>query len=413
MKRAWYLNRSLLRGHAVNPERLQAECFDALVLGAGPAGSSAAYHLARAGARVLLVDRWEFPRDKACGDGIVPQAVAELTLLGITENELAHRFQRVDRAETFWPGMSAASAPLAAQKGAGEAAAQPLPPCGFVAPRLIFDDLLRRRALEAGADFWGGFHAQTLDWLSLDEIAVTGHYRQGEVLRLRARFLVAADGSSSRLARLIQQEARQRSQAALVSSSADDASRATAMRAYLPAAGPQKPAGLQFYLERADPMMLYFWIFPLADDRINVGVIATHAQLRADQHQGMRVDWRSRLNAFLARYGYDPTLLQSVRAAPLAMGLRGACLVGPRAVCVGDAAALISPLSAEGISGALASGRLAAQAIVDALGANTDDGASVLSTYQTEILSRYLSLFNRQFEQRRAREILLMALSSL
>ncbi len=394
----------------MNPERLQSERFDALVVGAGPAGSSAAYHLARAGARVLLVDRWEFPRDKACGDGIVPQAVAELALLGISEADLTARFQRVDHAETFWPDMPVVSAPLVAQKNAGEASA--LPSYGFVAQRLIFDDLLRQRALEAGADFCGGFHAQTLDWPSPDEIVVTGRCQPYDALHLRARFLVVADGSSSRLARLIQQEAGRRGLTTSVTTlAADDASRATAIRAYLSAPGRPKPAGLQFYFERADPRMLYFWIFPLADDRMNVGVIVTHAHLRADQRAGIRVDLLSRLNAFLARCGYDPALLQSVRAAPLAMGLRGACLAGPRAVCVGDAASLVSPLSAEGISEALVSGRLAAQAIISALGANTDGGANALSAYQTEILTRYLPLFTRQFDQRRAQEKLLIALS--
>lgn len=396
----------------MNLQHLQAARFDALVVGAGPSGSAAAYHLARAGARVLLMDRWEFPRDKACGDGIVPPAVAELALLGVTEADLAGQFQRIEHAETFWPGAQVFSAPLLDQQIVGGEEGAALPPSGFVAPRLAFDDLLRRRALDAGADFFGGFHAQALDWSAEDEIGVTGQLQSGEMLRLRARYLIAADGSSSRLARLIQQEAEWRGTlAGDPLPPADDACRATAMRAYLPTAGRQKPTGLQFYFERDDPTMLYFWIFPLADDQMNVGVIAIHAELRADQQQGIRSDLRGRLNAFLARYGYDPALLQAVRAAPIAMGLHGACLAGPRAVCVGDAACLVSPLLAEGISEALASGRLAAQAIIGALGSESDDGSSAPAAYQTEILARYLPLFTAQLPQRQGMEMMLKALA--
>src|SRR6266849_2281915 len=59
--------------------------YDVLVVGAGPAGSSAAYHLARQGVDVLLVDRFAFPRDKRCGDGIVTDALEEPALMGIAD----------------------------------------------------------------------------------------------------------------------------------------------------------------------------------------------------------------------------------------------------------------------------------------------------------------------------------------
>ena len=64
--------------------------YSVLVVGAGPAGSSAAYHLARQGADVLLVDRFAFPRDKRCGDGIVTAALEELALMGIADEVQAH-----------------------------------------------------------------------------------------------------------------------------------------------------------------------------------------------------------------------------------------------------------------------------------------------------------------------------------
>src|SRR3712207_7526055 len=59
------------------------ERYDLVVVGAGPGGSSAAYHCAKAGLNTLLVDRQEFPRDKACGDGLMPHAASEVSLLGL------------------------------------------------------------------------------------------------------------------------------------------------------------------------------------------------------------------------------------------------------------------------------------------------------------------------------------------
>ena len=61
---------------------------DVIVVGAGPAGSSAAYHLAVAGADVLLLEKSAFPRDKICGDGLTPRAVRQLIGMGLDLDDL-------------------------------------------------------------------------------------------------------------------------------------------------------------------------------------------------------------------------------------------------------------------------------------------------------------------------------------
>jgi flavin-dependent dehydrogenase len=62
-----------------------AERFDLVVVGAGPGGSSTAYYSAKAGLNTLLVDRQEFPRDKTCGDGLMPHAASEVALMGLAD----------------------------------------------------------------------------------------------------------------------------------------------------------------------------------------------------------------------------------------------------------------------------------------------------------------------------------------
>src|ERR671933_1457552 len=60
-----------------------AERADLIVVGAGPGGAATAYHAARAGLEVLLLDRQKFPRDKPCGDGLMPHAAGEISLIGL------------------------------------------------------------------------------------------------------------------------------------------------------------------------------------------------------------------------------------------------------------------------------------------------------------------------------------------
>jgi len=115
---------------------------DVLVVGAGPGGSAAAYHLAHHGIDVTLVDRAAFPREKVCGDGITPRGVAAMLRMGVDPNDPG--FERVlglrvhSRVATIdlpWPELSR------------------WPDYGLVRTRHDFDALLVARAQKAGARF--------------------------------------------------------------------------------------------------------------------------------------------------------------------------------------------------------------------------------------------------------------------
>src|SRR4051795_13199752 len=114
---------------------------DVIVVGAGPGGSATAYHLARHGVDVLLLEKTEFPREKVCGDGLTPRAVKSLVDMGI-DTGAANGFVRNRglriigggmRLELPWPELAT------------------YPDYGLVRPRLDFDDLLARQAQKAGA----------------------------------------------------------------------------------------------------------------------------------------------------------------------------------------------------------------------------------------------------------------------
>src|SRR3982750_4698293 len=113
---------------------------DVIIVGAGPGGSATAYHLARHGLRVLLLEKTEFPREKVCGDGLTPRAVRQLVRMGVDTSEKAGWLQNKGlrvigggvRLELDWPELAS------------------FPNYGLVRTRLDFDEMLAPRAVEAG-----------------------------------------------------------------------------------------------------------------------------------------------------------------------------------------------------------------------------------------------------------------------
>src|SRR4051812_26142354 len=113
---------------------------DVIVVGAGPAGSSAAYHLANAGVDVLLLEKSAFPRDKVCGDGLTPRAVRQLVAMGIdvdgpgwARNKGLRIVGAGPRLELPWPELPS------------------FPPYGLCRTRMDLDEILARHAEQAGA----------------------------------------------------------------------------------------------------------------------------------------------------------------------------------------------------------------------------------------------------------------------
>jgi flavin-dependent dehydrogenase len=114
---------------------------DVVIVGAGPGGSTAAYHLAQAGLDVRLLEKAAFPREKVCGDGLTPRAVRPLLAMGIDTSAeagwLRNHGLRIHgggtRLELPWPDLAS------------------FPSYGLVRPRTDFDELLARQAQKAGA----------------------------------------------------------------------------------------------------------------------------------------------------------------------------------------------------------------------------------------------------------------------
>jgi geranylgeranyl reductase family protein len=295
------------------------EIWDVVVVGAGPAGAAAALSARRTrpDARVLLLDRAAFPRDKSCGDGIAPQALDELARLGAA-HVLADRVPiRVLR--------------ITAPNGTQVVSTLRRP--DHVVPRTLFDARLVDAAVASGA----ALERRTVRRLEVRADCVV---LDGEVA---GRVVIGADGANGvvrRLAGLPRQPAT---------------ATAVAVRGYA-AAPPGEPEQRIVMAEKDWPA--YAWSFAAGDGTANVGFGMLLPSLRAVEGSG-RAALHGRLTALLP--GVEAERLVS-HHLPLSTS-RPSQPAG-RVLLVGDAMSLINPLTGEGIFYALLSGRLAGAAAV-------------------------------------------------
>lgn len=329
---------------------------DVLVVGGGPAGAAAAAWSAAAGLETFLVDAAEFPRDKPCGDGLTPRAIAELQRLGLA-GFLAGRGTNFGlRAHGFgqtlhlpWPG------------GA-------LPSTGSAAPRTELDDAVLDNARTRGAKVLDGAEARAVERGAGGR--VTGvRLRTGGGERLIAcNRLVVADGARSRLGRQLGRTWHR------------DTAYGVAVRGYI-RSGRSRDPWISSHLELRDGtdelLSGYGWIFPLGSDLVNIGVgtLATAAR-PAD------VNLRALLQHYVGQRRGDFDLsgdVAGVWSALLPMGGAVSGVAGPNWVLVGDAAGCVNPLNGEGIDYALETGRHAADLFAAGAGPYTDAWPSLLT----------------------------------
>ena len=288
------------------------ERFDVAVVGAGPAGAAAALAACRAGARVLLLDRAGFPRDKPCGDGIAAHTLDVLAGLGVTT--AVDGYAEVTGLRLVGPG--------------GPAVARPLPRAAYTVPRKVFDARLVDAATAAGADLRR--HTVRTVHDAGDRVVLDGTYA--------AAVVIGADGAGSVV---------RRSSGHRVN---PDGHLAIAIRGYAPASSPGSAE--QVIVTTTARWPAYAWEFPIGDGRSNVGY--------GEVLRGVplsRAYLLDRLDHLLP--GTDPT---GLRAHHLPLSTHRPQPARGRVLLAGDALSLINPFTGEGIFYAVLSGSLAGAA---------------------------------------------------
>ena len=313
--------------------------YDTISVGAGPAGSTAARLLAQEGARVLLLDRARFPRDKPCGGGVTVQAAGDA---GIDLSPVIERTVTEARV-SFRLGRSF-------RRSSPE-------PLSYMTQRCRLDSYLAEQASVAGADFRDGLPVREI------EVADDGVTVRANGDAYRARTLVGADGANGVVARTL--------------GLAGDWQQAVALEGNVPAED-----GLMDEWERSIALDMggvpggYGWLFPKSD-HLNVGV---------GGWRWVGPTLRERLYALCRHLGLDESRVRELRGQHLPMRAPGAPIVRGPALLAGDAAGLVDPLSGEGIRAAFVSGRLAAEAIVRRLADETPDLSAYESAVERELM---------------------------
>ena len=334
--------------------------YDAIVAGAGPAGSTAARLLAERGASVLLLDKHRFPRDKPCGGGVTLRAAS------VQDVDLAPVIERTVHGVRF---------SLRLGESFDRSYSKPLT---YMTQRCRLDSLLAERAAEAGAAFHDGEAVQAVE-ANVPEYATPSHPARPEVLVGRAerprpvrvttsrdtydaRVLIAADGANGITAR----------SAGLISSFDE----AVALEGNLPYS-PDIPENWRDYigLDLGGVAGGYGWVFPKGE-HLNVG-------LGGWKYAAFTL--RPKLRDLCSRYGFDAARLDNLRGHHLPLRTTGAPIARGPVALVGDAAGLVDPLSGEGIHMAFASGRLAAQHALRYLGGETNSMAAYERAVDSEL----------------------------
>jgi len=336
---------------------------DVIVVGAGPAGASAAFHLAQAGVDVLVLEKAAFPRDKICGDGLTPRAVKQLIGMGIdldapgwARNHGLRIVGAGHRLELPWPELAS------------------FPPYGMVRTRMDFDEILARHAEKAGARL----HERTaVTGPVFDER--TGHVvgviakpvdergrRTGDETTYSAPLVIACDGVSARIATALGLERR------------DDRPMGVAVRAYYetPRHGdPWMESWLELWDRPQDPAKAdqgkllpgYGWIFGVGDGTANVGLGILNTSKAFQQ-----VDYKDILKRWLDQtpqeWGFrDENRVGRVGSAALPMAFNRKPHYTRGVLLAGDSGGMVNPFNGEGIDYAMESGHIAAQTVVQAL----------------------------------------------
>lgn len=338
--------------------------YDVIVVGAGPAGSTAAAYLAKLGHNVALIEKAQFPREKVCGDGLTPRAVKQLHDLGIeTTREsgwLPNRGLRIMASgqvlELDWPKIPG------------------FPEYGLVRTREDFDEILALHAQQCGANLMTKTRA--LEPIFDSNERVCGVKVRGadskEVVELFAKVVIAADGVSGRLALALGIQKR------------DDRPMGVAVRTYF-----RSPRSDDDYLESwlelrdgKDLLPGYGWIFGMGDGTANVGLGILNSSPSFQS-----VDYRELLRKWLDQtppeWGLsEENMTQPIRGAALPMGFNRQPTYTRGLMLVGDSGGMVNPFNGEGIAYAMESAALAAEVI--------DAALAMPSAYQRErALLRY------------------------
>lgn len=345
---------------------------DVVVIGAGPSGSTAAYFLAKQGVDVILIDKNNFPREKACGDGLGPRSIQMMEKMGLGSWLSAGNYFRCDRLRLISNNYNSFEAGIPAED-------TPYPHF-YVVPRRDFDHKLAENASEAGAKLVTNCKATSMVLSNGSPKGIRATHN-GEEIEISCKTLICADGTNGTFVK--------QTNIKIV------APHGFALRAYY-----SDVKGLDdcinIYIDERIPEG-YAWIFPTSKTEANIGFGVSCPMMKK-----FNIDSKKLLDWFVTEKNTDPVDLSgaaattAIKGAYLRMGYGRHNAVGDGVLLAGDAAGLINPLTGEGIAYAMESGEQAALAMKTSLDKG-DVSARALRPYQ-DYLNKHFYIDHRFYE---------------
>ena len=344
---------------------MQGKKYDVVIVGAGPAGSTAATYLAQQGIQVALLDKATFPREKTCGDGLTPRAIAILGEMGILDNLLQDGCQ-MEEATVFAPNGSQVTTQMPEREG--------FPPMMLTIPRIKLDNFILNRAVTAGADLFEGVNVQDVQ-TTANGVSVIGK-RERKPFAVQARMGIIAVGASMGLLKRI-------------GILQETPTLTLAARGYYEDVA-ELSGRFEFYFEGI-PLPGYGWVFPLSETTANIG--AGIFETRGRRHKGKTA--QTVLDEFLKIPRMQHMLAKAkqvgpVRGYPIRTDFATAPTYGRNLLLAGEAAGLVNPLTGEGVDYALESGKFAAKQLVHMFAAG-DFSLPQLEAYDKKLRDHFHS----------------------
>lgn len=335
--------------------------YDAIIIGAGPAGSTAAIQLAQAGQRVLLLEKSRFPREKLCGEFITPECLNVFDRLDVRQRMFDAGAKIICRFKLFAPDGRSLNLPI---EWIADGHSQ-----GISLTRAAMDFVLLERAREAGVDIREGLQVsprlRQQDGLSFIEGKADG----ATVERFAASLVIDASGRNGVFSNQIPQAA-----------SRFEGSRVFGCKVYLRGIEDLRDLGELYFFRDG-----YGGLSEVEGDRVNLCFLTTEATLREAKGDRQRLlDLTLRTNPAAKRRLQDAVIDGDwLGAGPIIYGRRRTM---PGVLTIGDAAAFIDPFTGSGMLLALSSGELAA---------NVVNRAFVSGEHNVETLTRRFDQLHR------------------
>jgi len=339
--------------------------FDVIIVGGGPSGASCAISFAESGLQVALVDKASFPRDKTCGDALSIDVINQVSWMSAS---LAEKFKEYQNkiasygVKIFSADHSSIDIPLIYKGAKG---------CGYVFPRLDFDNLLFQHAKE-----YNNIHVFENSEVKKIEQTKDAVIVTTKDIQIEAPIIVGADGAHSIVSKQ------------LSDIEVDKEHYCAGLRIYyegITGFNNDNMIELHFF---KDVVPGYLWLFPLADNKANVGIGMLSSAVAKK-----RVNLKETLQRLITNHPdikerfKNAKALETVKGYGLPLGSKKRNISGERFLLTGDAASLIDPLTGEGIANAIRSGRIAATHVMACFKTN-DFSAAFNKSYDKEIYDK-------------------------